>query len=75
MLGLKCCPVSGGDERERERRSSTRSTGLGVSTVKTGGAGLCVGVVGGVESPEPVRHSTEDNEELNLQSAFSSVES
>lgn len=76
VLRLKCCPVSGGDERERKRRSSTRSTGLGVSTVKTGGTGLCVGVVGGVESPAPVRHiSTEDNEVLNLQSAFSSVES
>lgn len=69
VLRLKRWPVSGGDERERERRSSTRSTGLGVSTEKTGGTGLCVGVVGGVESPEPVRHiSTEDDEVLNLPS-------
>ncbi len=67
VLRLKRWPVSGGDERERERRSSTCSTGLGVSTEKTGGTGLCVGVVGGVESPEPARHiSTEDNEVLNL---------
>lgn len=53
VLRLKRWPVSGGDERERERRSSTCSAGLGVSIGKTGGTGLCVGVVGGVESPEP----------------------
>lgn len=44
--------MSGGDERERERRSSRCSVGLGVSIGKTGRTGLCVGVVGGVESPE-----------------------
>lgn len=59
--------MSGGDERERERRSSTRSVGLGVSIGKTGGTGLCVGVEGGVESPEPVRRiNIEENVNLNL---------
>lgn len=56
--------MSGGEDRERERRSSTRSGGLGFSIVKMGRTGLCIGVVGGVESPEPVIHINKDDNEV-----------
>lgn len=52
---LKCWPVSGGEDRERNR-SSWRMGRLRFSSKANGGEGLvsCVGVVGGEEIPDAV---------------------
>lgn len=56
--------MSGGVERQRERELGSRRSGLGplcwASWVNTGWLAACVGVVGGVESPEADRHDASD---------------
>lgn len=53
---LRRWPVSGGVERERDRVVGSERSGLGplcgLSGVNMGWLGACVGVAGGVESPE-----------------------
>lgn len=60
----RCCPVSGGVESERDRGVTSCRSGLGLlcwaSWVNTGWLDDCVGVVGGVESPEADRHDASD---------------